>query len=886
EQDYANGYAYSAQGWVVIYLHGAEFELRGTTRWLPGVLAHEIGHIFTLRKMGDDSHFLGLDVFHDWSGKGITHSQTGIEWTFGRTPPWLAEGLAQFAANICGYDTLDTHRQMVLRVAAASGTLMTLAELKGFAWDARRNEMLYTQGFSLVSHLYTTYGPKATNRYLALAASRGWRGAFRPAFGKKLEAIYADWRKGLESRYRPDDAASDGEYLLPQPAGSYQVETSPAPLRDGRFLYLSSRHNDFGQTDLYLTKGKEKSKRLFRDVTSVEAAEDGRSALFTATQYAFRQGQPISELYRYDDESGAIERLTTAGRVIRGCENRGIAYAIRNNEGRTSVIRIANGEFTTLFTPPDSIELTDVVAGPGPGALTLVGTSGFGGDLYELDIASREISTLADSPQDERDPRWSGSTLYFSADYGGAYDVYALADEQISRITHVSGGAFHPVLSGEYVWFSAYGSQGFRLARAKSLGESAPPFIVELPVPAWKPSLLAEYEADTYDHTNLGFLGYAISLGVVRSPGFRDTRTDTSGTHEYSFRSGNRAVTAVTGYWQNPTGVTAADIRLGWSTPIDYHGPMHFDQSAFEFRVDAFLPTIVLGGSWDTYDFPEVRYDGNAYTSYQASANGYAGLDLRLGEHWFSSLRGAVEDDFEFVDFGGNETHTFDSDPQFGGFLELDYAAVDQGVDGPVRGFSAYAKGGIPPKMNAATPDYSFDGGGTLYSSLNRFLFASASLYHAEDWGTAVKKWIYGGASAYCAIPLGLQLGTRGGAGLFLAKAYPGIAYLGMARQSQDQGEPASDLSGSGLSASGLKDAIGGRFRAREWNRSSGAEAFSPQSRVFSDISRYGLSREIGFTLKLKTLSFFNNPELWAAGIWFDAEDFGRDPAWTLTLTL
>jgi hypothetical protein len=340
-------------------------------------------------------------------------------------------------------------------------------------------------------------------------------------------------------------------------------------------------------------------------------------------------------------------------------------------------------------------------------------------------------------------------------------------------------------------------------------------------------------------------------------------------------------VTAVSGYWQNPSGVAAADVRLGWSTPIDYHGPSHLDQSAVEFRVDAFLPTIVLGGTWETYDLPEVRYDANAYTSYQASANGYAGLDLRLGEHWFSSLRGEVEDDFEFVDFGGNQTHTFDSDPQYGGFLELEYAAVDQGVDGAVRGFSAYAKGGIPPKMHAATPDYAFDGGGTLYSSLNRFLFASASLYHAEDWGTAAKGWVYGGASAYCAIPLGLQLGTRGGAGLFLARAYPGIAYLGMARQTLDEGE-----SRSGITASSLREVPEGRFGARDWNRPSGAEAFSPQSRAFSDMSRYGLSQEIGFTLKLKTLSFFNNPELWAAGIWFDAEDFDRDPAWTLTLTL
>ena len=33
------------------------------------------------------------------------------------------------------------------------------------------------------------------------------------------------------------------------------------------------------------------------------------------------------------------------------------------------------------------------------------------------------MAPLANSPQDERDPHWSGDTLYFSADYGGALRV-------------------------------------------------------------------------------------------------------------------------------------------------------------------------------------------------------------------------------------------------------------------------------------------------------------------------------------------------------------------------------------------------------------------------------------------------------------------------------
>ncbi|HKP96145.1 MAG TPA: hypothetical protein VJ385_10340 [Fibrobacteria bacterium] len=875
EQDYANGSAYSPQKWVVIYLHGAEHLLRGRTRWLPGVLSHEIGHIFTLRKMGEDSRFLGMELYHDWRGAGGSRFHEGLDWTYGRVPPWLAEGLAQYAAGVCGYDTLDTHRQMVLRVAAASGGLMTLAELKGFAWDGRRDEMIYTQGYALVSHLYKTYGPKKTNRYLSLAAARGWRDAFRPAFGKGLAEIYSDWRKALEGRSRPDDAAGNGDYLLPETPGLYSVETSPVPLKEGRFLYLSSRDNDYAKTDLFLADGKGGSGKVFRNATSVQPASGGNSALFTATRFDFLQGDVISELYRYDGESGAIDRLTDGGRVIRGCESQGVVYAVRNHEGRTSVIRIVERAFTTVYTPPDSLEITDIAAGRAPGLLTLGATSGFGGDLYELDLASRELAPLAVSPQDERDPHWAGDTLYFSADYGGVFDVYALAGEQVTRITHVSGGAFHPCPVEDGVWFSSYGWKGFRLARAGPAGEAAPPFTVELPVPAWRIPPPAEYEADTYDHTNLGFLGFDLSLGIVRGPGFSrpaDT-TATTVSRAVSFDAGSKALTGVGLHWKNPSEVASARVQLGLSKPLDYEGPMHLDRTAFELRVNAFLPTIVVGGAWNTYDYPGFRIDNAEVLYYQAVAFGYAGLDWRLAEHWSVSGRADVENDFDYA--GEEEENVYDSDPQIGGTLDLEFADLEFGKDGIVRGFSAFLGGEIPPGIGESRPDFSVNAGASAHASLRRFLFLSGSAYHSEDWGRGAEGWMYGGASAYCAIPLGMQLGSRGGAGIYLDQAYPGIEYLGLARV------PIGEKAGNGYQAGYLPGPSGGR-RAGPAGSGNG---FLPVS-GFGGLLGRAASHEIGVFLSLKTLTFFANPESWKAGLRFDAEDFGREPVWSVFLTL
>lgn len=888
EQDYANGSAYSPQEWVVIYLHQADHLLRGRTRWLPGVLSHEIGHIFTLRKMGEDTRFLGLEFFHDWRGAGPSRFREGLDWSYGRTPPWLAEGLAQYAAGVCGYDTLDTHRKMVLRVAAASGTLMTLAELKGFAWDARRNEMIYTQGYSLVSYLYATFGPRRMNRYLGLSAKHGWRGAFQPALGKDLESIYADWRSLQEVRYRPGDAPTDGEFLLPKPPGPYTVETAPTPLKDGRYLYLSSRNNDYASMDLFLADGKGRTRRIFREATSLRLSPDGRSALFTANRYSFFQGEVVSELYRFDGDRGEVERLTSGGRIQGGCESQGIVYAVRNNEGRTSVIRVVDGEFTTVYSPPDTLELTDIATGRTGKSLTLATTSGFGNDLYELDLASHELTPLAVSPQDERDPRWSGDTLYFSADYAGVFDIYAQAGGRVNRITHVSGGAFHPSPAADGIWYSAYGSDGFRLARARPFAGEAPPFIIELPVPAWPPSPPAEYEADAYDHGNLGFLGFDLALGAIRSPGHSQPADTAAGFPAVRYASGSKLETGVGLHWLNPSGAASAFAHLGFSKPLDYDGAIHLDGTDFEIRVNTFLPTVVAGGQWYTFDYPGFRIEDASFEYYQAVAIGYAGLDWRLARNWTASGRFTVRNDFHYA--GQDHEKIYDSDPQPGGNLDLDYSNLDQGKDGVVRGLGAFLSGGIPPGIGDGNPDFTVDAGATLYGSLGRFLFADGSIDHSQEWGQGAKGWIYGSVSAYCAVPLGFQLGTGGGAGLYLDRIYPGIDWIGIADvplggesgNGYQAGYPAGspirpDRHGAGNTLSG-RGAPGGEGP-------NGAAGLPPVA-GFRDLVDRSMTHEVGFSLSLRTLTFFANPELWKASVHFDAGDFGREPVWSVFITL
>lgn len=870
EQDYSNGFAYSPQKWVVIHLHPGDIRLRGRTRWLPNVMSHEIGHIFTLRKMGEDSRFFGLDLYHDWDGKSGSRFRESFTWRYGSIPPWLAEGLAQYAAGVCGYDILDTHRQMALRVAAVSGTLMTLAELKAFAWDGRRNELIYAQGYSLVAYLYKTFGNKAGNRYLELAASKGWRSAFRPAFGKSLSALYLDWRKDLEARSRGRESAGDPEYLLPETPGPYSVESSPAPLAGGRFLYLTARDNDYGRTDLHLADGKGGSFRLFDNATSVAAAPDGGSALFTASKHLFTQGDVTSDLYGYDAAGGGIERITKGAGIIRACRSGGDIYAVRANEARTALVRIVKGEWTTVYVPPDTMDLTDLVPGRTAGTLTLGTVSGFGGDIREYDLASGELSDLAVSPQDERDPHWTGDTLWFSADYDGGFDIYALAGASLAKRTHIGGGAFHPVPREDGIWFSSYGPKGFRLARARpmdgkplhgrTLVGTDPDFVVQLPVPGWKRPPVAEYEADAFDRTTLGFLGFGLSAGLSRTAGNRDSSLDsaTGDNTTFAYDAGTRIQTGVDFHWLNPSGLVKARVRLGLSRPLDYEGPMHLDESHFDLRVNALLPAIVVGGDWYAFDFPDARSGQDRFFYYQASLRGYAGLELTLAEHWSATALALVRNDFGFLGIDGGEK--VDSDPQPGAALELAYAHLHPGKDGILKGLSLWARSEVPPKVTERVPAFTLDAGATWFASVERFLFLDASLYQSSEWGEFGDAWIYGGASAYCAIPLEMQLGSRGGAGIYFDQLYPGVEFLEMTHPGNDV------LTGA--------------------TRHAGGRGNSPVIMAYQDMLDREVSHALGFSLSLKTLTFFASPEIWKAGIRFDAGDFGREPTWSVSVSL
>jgi hypothetical protein len=320
-------------------------------------------------------------------------------------------------------------------------------------------------------------------------------------------------------------------------------------------------------------------------------------------------------------------------------------------------------------------------------------------------------------------------------------------------------------------------------------------------------------------------------------------------------------------YWQNPNGVMDAWAHAGLSQPLGYRGVTHLDRTDLGFRIRALLPEIVGGIGFMGYDYPDLTYNGAKTVSWQAELAGYLGAELRLAEHWMLSGRGLAAEDFRYDE----NRKTRDSDLRLGGQASLDYFDVQQGGDGVVKGLEAFVQGGKRPKVHPSLPDWNLDAGATVYASLARMLFLDGSLYHSEEFADSSKSWLFGGARAYLALPLGLQLGTRGGAGMYLDRLYPTVEYREMARY--------RDLpwnAGAGWEAGDRRSASG----------PSGRQGFAPRFDGFGALLDREISHQLGFGLALRTLAFSGHPARWSAMLRFDAADFDREPAWAVFISL
>ncbi len=490
--DYSNGGAYFYDNKIVIYAPALDFELRGTHPWLWNVVSHEFTHIIQIqtamkfgRKVpGFYFQWLGYekesrpDVLYGYPNVIVSYPISGFV-----VPPWFAEGVAQYNNPVLGYDTWDSHRDMILRMYLIDGNPLSWNEMAFFGKNSLGNESVYNSGFSLVGYIGQKYGVdklQAISRQLSKLFRLTIDGAIEAVLGITGEQLYTEWRtektkeyKQLEDSLKP--MLKGGDIIEKEGFGNFYPVFSP----DGsKIAYVSNKGTDRWASSIYIYDCATKTSKMILPEalstlvrSSLSFSPDNKYIYYAQITRENPHWSGYSDLYRFNLSTEKEERLTHGLRAINpklssdgkkliyttgsdGTLNIGMCDADGKNISR--VTHFQNGE--QVYTPVWSKDGTRIAFGYSTGHNQSVALIDSNGNNFQVLIHAGDC----------RNPFFaSDSTLLYSWDKGGIFNVYTLnlPTGYEKQITNVLGGAFLPTVNNKGdVAYVDYSSTGYKIA--------------------------------------------------------------------------------------------------------------------------------------------------------------------------------------------------------------------------------------------------------------------------------------------------------------------------------------------------------------------------------------------------------------------------------------
>jgi Tol biopolymer transport system component len=492
--DYSNGGAYFFDNKIEIWASALDFDLRGTHNWLRNVITHEFTHIVQIQttlKFGRRVPAFYLqwlqyenerrtDVLYGYPNGIVSYPISGYV-----VPAWFAEGVAQYNRRELGYDSWDTHRDMILRMYALDDNMLSWNEMAVFGKTSLGNESSYNAGFAFVHYIAERYGEDKLfeiSKNLSSLNAVTIDGAIGRALGKSGEEVYNEWRATLRSEYRARMAAIlpdtlSGSIIGPVGFGNFYPSFSP----DGKSIaYVSNKNADyFSLSSIYLydiaTKTEKKLQMGVRSALSWSA--DGKKLYYAKLSRKNDHGSNLLDLYSYDIASDDETRLThglRGGSPSLSPDGKTIAFA----GGSDGTINL----FTMNIDGSNVRQLTHYTEGEqiyspkwSPDGSTIIFSYSIkdGRDIATIPASGGDVAFLLASPDDERDASFTsdGRQIVYSSDRSGIFNLYRYdpATKTSAQLTNVPGGAFMPAVNASgQITFATYTSGGYKLAFLES----------------------------------------------------------------------------------------------------------------------------------------------------------------------------------------------------------------------------------------------------------------------------------------------------------------------------------------------------------------------------------------------------------------------------------
>lgn len=522
DSDQAGGWAAPVLNLVSIDVHDFDYRLRGTTRWLENVVAHEIAHLFSIRsglKFPPWIPDIRLGYFdypnEQFQSHGFSVMSTDI------MPQWFVEGVAQFEASREGSDLWDTHRDMILRVSALEDKLLTYDQMGVFSGVGSNFEKAYNQGFSMVSYIEEKYGYNAVVSLLRESAvfhHQSFGPVVKRVLGITANDLYAAWKKEIRGTYARQIKAIGPQVYGKKLTRKGYSTAHPRWSRDGNSLYfLTNWEADYGFRSLrkysFSDTIKEDDQRFSMVLPGISSGysltADEKRILYISSKKRDKYKWPRSDVFLKEIKPkkkwfwpfGKFENQLTHGLSVLyadlSSDARFVAVSKKHKATDWLGILDLKDSVPRYIFPSRSIEDTGSThtcniytprISPDGSRIVFSYFDGTHRQIGLIDTAGTTYYTLFKSGFDDRDPSWSpdGKWVVFTSDRTGIFNLYKKNVESghVVRITNVAGGAFYPEFSpdGRRIAYINYDSDGLSLyvcadTVLEKLGEA--PIIVE-----------------------------------------------------------------------------------------------------------------------------------------------------------------------------------------------------------------------------------------------------------------------------------------------------------------------------------------------------------------------------------------------------------------------
>ena len=446
-----------------------DFHIGSLRNWWRLVGIHEFTHISHLR------------MVYGWN-RSLYYLFGAIALPNMISPGWIIEGITVFTeSQYVPYEGRlnDGLYHDYMKVLTYYDRVPSLTEITYYPYEFPLDN-IYLFGGTLCDYINHRYSRHTFREFLRAYSSKAYRVPLLPyfdldriarsTFGKSWPTIWRDWRSYLQTstyKFNGIRLTNDGWYVACPVMKDGKIfylrryGYKSAPLHTRQVWTLTAYDLKTGQTKSLLTN------LPFIPLLSIE----GDSLYYVI--YKLRFGYPNtyddgwgyeSELWVYNLHTGERHRVLQDALCCFTVDDGTIYYA--KNCGHMCDIYKYEGNRTTHISHHNA-NIGELIATP-LGLIVSYKRYNTNWNIGILDQQTRTIKPLIATPWVEKSPILQDSLLFYTANYGKTYRIYAysLNSGHIYRVCN-TGVALYPIPLGDTLYYVSLYPEGFDLTKVK-----------------------------------------------------------------------------------------------------------------------------------------------------------------------------------------------------------------------------------------------------------------------------------------------------------------------------------------------------------------------------------------------------------------------------------